>query len=284
MKKLCCVTWLLVSAAVLTSCSMMDNLIQKTDENAPSFINPHTDCAGCHGNQAPRAGKDLFPQGVEPSMVCFNCHKYKENHHPVDFAPDATANYQFPLYSGEIKCLTCHEIHDSTGHGDASKLLRGGPYADRRKICFKCHEAEQYADINPHIMFDDNGKTLAVNGKPVCLLCHAVKPNPYQDRGANVRFKAEVGFLCWRCHPPMPDSFLRKHFLVTPSEETLSSMQESEARLEIILPLAALGRITCSTCHNPHQKGIVTFADAAKGADAPKKLRASFMCGACHKY
>jgi hypothetical protein len=131
-------------------------------------------------------------------------------------------------------------------------------------------------------MLDNTGAILEVNGKPVCLLCHAIKPNPEVDRTPDVRFKADVGFLCWRCHPPMPDSFFSKHFLVTPSQKTLDYMQEREAQEMIILPLVPRGRITCSTCHNPHQEGVILHEAAAKGSGTRSRLRLSFMCGACH--
>lgn len=281
MKKLCCVILWVVLVSVLTSCSTITQIF---GDSAQSYHNPHLNCADCHGTREPKDGKDLFPPGAEPSMGCLNCHKYNENHHPVDFAPARPNEFPFPLYGGNVKCLTCHEIHGGSMHGGTPKFLRGGPYADRRDICFICHETEQYANVNPHIMFDNDGTTLEVKGKPVCLLCHVVKPDPFQDRTANVLFKADIGFLCWRCHPPMPGTFLDKHFLVTPSGKTLSYMQESEDRMKIILPLVPRGRITCSTCHNPHQKGLLSFIEAAKGADAPKKLRTSDMCSACHNF
>jgi predicted CXXCH cytochrome family protein len=282
MKTLCYVVLLTVAISALTSCSAIKQLL--FDDSAQAYHNPHVQCAECHGTREPKAGKDLFPKGVNPAVDCLNCHKYKENHHPVDFVPaDASKFAFFPLYSGKVTCLTCHEIHGGYEHTGTPLLLRGGPYAERREICFKCHEKEEYAGINPHVMFGNDGATLEIKGEPVCLLCHAVKPNPFKDRTANVRFKADIAFLCWRCHPPMPGSFLDKHFLVTPSEKTLAYMQAAEVRLEIILPLAPWGRITCSTCHNPHQKGLLTFVEVAKGADAPKKLRTSDMCSACHK-
>lgn len=280
MKKLVYVLLLTASATTLISCS---TIWQHFDDNPSRYQDPHTLCADCHGTREPKAGKDLFPQVADPSEGCLACHTYTQNHHPVDYAPADPAASPFPLYGGKVRCLTCHEIHGGPEHAGTPRLLRGGPYDDRRAICFKCHTAEQYARLNPHVMFGKDGAIRAVNGKPVCLVCHAVQPNPFRDRTANVRFRADVGFLCWRCHPPMPGNLLDTHFLVKPSERTLSYMREAESRMEMILPLAPWGRITCSTCHNPHQKGLLTFAQAAAGADAPKKLRTPDMCSACHR-
>jgi nitrate/TMAO reductase-like tetraheme cytochrome c subunit len=132
-------------------------------------------------------------------------------------------------------------------------------------------------------MLDDNNDVREVNGKPICLLCHTKKPDTAADSTDDVRFRADIGFLCWRCHPPMKaDPFFNDHFLVTPSPKTLSQMHQSEERLMVILPIVPRERITCSTCHNPHQKSVIQRESAAKGADTKGKLRLSSICFACH--
>jgi nitrate/TMAO reductase-like tetraheme cytochrome c subunit len=137
--------------------------------------------------------------------------------------------------------------------------------------------------MDPHRMLDSEGNVREVNGKPVCLWCHSKKPDPAVDRTTDVRFRADVGFLCWRCHPPMPGDFFDQHFLVKPSTKTLQNIRETEERLLVILPLVPRGRITCSTCHNPHQKGVIQHEAAAKGADAISRLRLPSICFGCHR-
>ena len=160
--------------------------------------------------------------------------------------------------------------------------MRDGPYQDRRQICLNCH-AGQYTGINPHHMLDKNNAVRTVKGKAVCLFCHSSVPDPAVDTAENVRFRADIGFLCWRCHPPMPDEFFDKHFLVTPSANTLENMREAEENYKVILPIVPRWRITCSTCHNPHQSGVIRREPAAKGADAKARLRLPDLCNACHK-
>lgn len=165
-----------------------------------------------------------------------------------------------------------------------AKAVAGGPYADRRKICFECHAREQYATIDPHKMQDKSGKRSVVNGETVCLFCHVLQPDPTQDKANTVLFKADIGFLCMRCHPPMHGDFLDKHFLVTPPRDYLKYMNRPEVQEKFTLPLVPRGRITCSTCHNPHQDGIISFEPAAAGADSLHRLRNDNICVACHNY
>jgi predicted CXXCH cytochrome family protein len=215
---------------------------------------------------------------------CLDCDKYRENHHPIGIVPSYPANNPFPLYDGKIMCLTCH-IEDNAGK--SVKLLRGGPYSDLREFCYKCHAEEQYAKIDPHIMLDGSGNILSVNGRPVCLFCHSVQPNPATDRTGDVLFRADVAFLCWRCHPSMANpKFFKAHFLVTPSTGMKKFIKEQEQQLKVTIPLVPRDRITCSTCHNPHQKGVILYGPSASGADMPHKLRlpASKLCIVCHNF
>jgi predicted CXXCH cytochrome family protein len=281
------VAWLALLAVILvSSCTSLNLLLLTAPEKAhlrvSQYKNPHTLCVMCHGTKKPQAGPALFAPGADPSSSCLGCHDYQENHHPVDFVPANASRFPFPIYEGRVRCLTCHEIHGGPGKTGTPKLLRGGPYKDRREICFRCHSQERYTAINPHIMLEEGSKYRTVNGKPVCLLCHSIMPDPSKDYTENVRFRADVGFLCWRCHPPMPDPFFSTHFMVKPSEQILNSMRQAEARDTVVLPLVPRGRITCSTCHNPHQKGVIQHEAAAKGADSKGKLRLPSLCVACH--
>jgi predicted CXXCH cytochrome family protein len=252
----------------------------------------HGACVTCHRTNDPSADSpsQAFAGGIEPSSACLDCHHYEVNHHPVNIAPKegsaGASQNVFPLFEGQIRCLTCHQAHNDPGHNNlnsAPKLLRGGPYPDQRTICFQCHGQDDYTKIDPHKMISTDGKVREVNGRPVCLLCHTAQPDPAGDPEL-VEFRADVAFLCWRCHTPMAGSFLRGHFHVKPKKPTRVVLLSSEIKLGIELPLARDGMLTCSTCHNPHQAGVITRAAVQAGADAPKRLRiaASSICAACH--
>ena len=224
------------------------------------------------------------PTGTDLQSKCLECHRYGENHHPIGITPSNPENYPFPLYNGEIMCLTCHIEDHLTG---GVNLLRGGPYEDRRAVCFKCHTREEYAGINPHIMMDGRGKIRRVIGQPVCLVCHSTVPNPATDRADDVRFSADVAFLCWRCHTLMANTkFFESHFLKKPSGIMEKYIKVEEQKMGVTIPLVPRDRITCSTCHNPHQQGIIHYGPSASGADQKNRLRlpASKICIMCHNF
>jgi predicted CXXCH cytochrome family protein len=256
-------------------------------ENRTFAVSKHPACEMCHLTSEIPLGTALFPEGIDPSSICLRCHDYKENHHPVDFVlgpSEFTKSAKaFPLFDNTIRCVTCHDPHAGPELSETPKLLRGGPYQDRRDICFKCHQQEAYAKIDPHVM-KDNGGIIQLNGKPICLVCHSVTPDPALDRTNDVKFRADVAFLCWRCHPPMPGEFFTDHFLVKPSKRTLSVIKKSEQAMNVIFPLVPRGRITCSTCHNPHQKDALLHEPARTGADSRYRLRieSPAACVACH--
>ncbi len=249
----------------------------------------HVSCVSCH--RVPASGisdANLFPEGLDPSSICLDCHHYSDNHHPVNFTPGKVFNNSrgenFPLFDGEVRCLTCHQVHGGRGLTGTPKLLRGGPYQYRTEICFFCHDKDLNTKISPHRMINDRGETIHVNGEPVCLMCHAAVPDQ-TTYPVRVTFKADVAFLCWRCHPPMGNGdFFKGHFLVKPKKKTLDYMRKKEEENAVSFPLLNRDRITCSTCHNPHQKGVISYGPAQAGADAPTRLRMSsgILCFGCH--
>lgn len=276
-------TIILIFSLLFTSCSMNTFLGIENRPNAlNSYRNPHDFCSICHIKNNP---KDTDFVKDTPSYVCVTCHDYRENHHPISVRPSSPSTIHLPLHEGKIECLTCHEIHGGPNKTGVSHLLRGGPYADRRGICNQCHQREQFAKINPHMMLEKDGSIRKIDGKDVCLICHSVTPNPKTQTAINVRFRADIGFLCWRCHPPMPDPFFNTHYLVRPSMKHMDRIKLTEASLNVAIPLIPRGRITCSTCHNPHQAGVIQNKAAAKGANAKGKVRLpENPCSPCHLF
>ncbi len=251
----------------------------------------HRSCETCHRMpESLISDNNLFPPGIDPSTICLDCHHYHENHHPVNFVPqaadpDGVSLNSFPLFNGEVRCLTCHDPHADSGKAGRPKLLRGGPYASRTEICFKCHDTDLNTRVDPHLMFDESGRIKRADGQPVCLLCHAFVPDLKKDKDkVKVTFKADIAFLCWRCHPPMGGQFFDNHFLVKPSAATRSHMKKASRQTGVVFPLLTRDRITCSTCHNPHQQGVMPYGPARDGADSHDRLRLppETICSGCH--
>ena len=70
-----------------------------------------------------------------------------------------------------------------------------------------------------------------------------------------------------------------------PSAKWLKHMADMQTTYDIILPLAKDGKMTCITCHNPHEKGVIA-ADkpSAKGADSKYRERLpGILCIECHQ-
>jgi predicted CXXCH cytochrome family protein len=274
---------LAIVLAALASCAGGTPPVKKAGERKN-----HHGCDYCHGSSNPTSSSDLTVQKEEAGTLCLMCHDYGTNHHPSGFPPSKSQYVDpekaFPLYEGKFECLTCHDPHAGADFTETPMLLRGGPYKDRWDICFKCHVKEQYAKINPHQMLDEQRGIRMIDEKPVCLLCHAVEPNPKTDRSEDIRLRADVGFLCWRCHSSMTGEFFDHHFLRRFSKSTAKNLRNAEKKHDVILPLDGRKRLTCSTCHNPHQKGVIVNSAARKGAGDPLRLRLQKqdLCLACH--
>lgn len=286
---------LLFLLLLVASCSMDQflRLEPPAPKNEAQNGSNHRACVFCHRSSDPSASKtpQPFASGVDLSSFCLDCHHYENDHHPINIIPGKeyakSAMSSFPLFEGQIRCLTCHQAHAGPGQknlGEPFQLLRGGPYADVREQCFKCHYQERYADINPHVMLNRDNTIRKIKGQPVCLLCHSETPDPAGDP-ENVRYKAGVSFLCWRCHASMMGTFMGKHFDKSPKRATMESLKTTEILQGVLLPLSIDGRLTCSTCHNPHQEGVILNFAAKAGADAHRRLRMpkDQLCSACHQ-
>jgi cytochrome c peroxidase len=82
---------------------------------------------------------------------------------------------------------------------------------------------------------------------------------------------------------PINANHLRK-----PNKNILNNIKESEEEFGIVLPLNRAGEITCSTCHNPHERGVLPKDKSnAQGASEKYRLRLAAknlqICIACHK-
>ncbi len=283
--------------------------------------NPHGDstgCAACH--DVSEQGKRILRFEGQLTRLCTSCHDGQQARaalHPVDGKPsqDLASHWptDFPLTDQRITCLTCHDVRRTCRaqpprDTDDPYFLRGPQVANRLEFCFLCHPSEPYRPFNVHDQLEgDQLKT------DTCLWCHVQVP----DRLAHALEGSPYTLLstplgsCNSCHPVADDHPIGKtiHMHVTPSTEFRIYMAAYEMTTKMRLPLDRLmdyvratgrppraipldeqGRITCYSCHNPHERGVLpSNSPRAAGADDKHarhhrvRIASGDVCIACHQ-
>ena len=249
-------------------------------------------CTVCH-EQTPREGNKYLKYGGDYKQLC-SCH-YKtagRDVHPSDVALPKEFMKRipkdFPLSNGKITCNTCHDVYAQCRDGKPKgaftigrNFLRGGPYRKPITLCFKCHDKTKYKQYNPHMQLDKNGKIITKK----CLYCHKKVPDVKTAEFKDVTLIGKLGPLCLRCHNKEEKTTLHAKHLRKPSDKVLARMKQVEKKFGIVLPLNYDGTITCATCHNPHEPGVIPSGRAgAKGGGQKHRLRlAGNICIRCHQ-
>ncbi|MBL3598881.1 MAG: hypothetical protein JMN25_03310 [gamma proteobacterium endosymbiont of Lamellibrachia anaximandri] len=197
-------------------------------------------------------------------------------HHPVGgkLAQGMEPPEAFVLgRQSELICDTCHGVSDlekiplEEVDSSVEDFLLQGPYDSLTTFCYRCHEKQGMERFNVHLMFDQGGRL----DEQRCLYCHQESPEPEQvtDR-SQLKFRQPLENLCLGCHLKTPHLNTLAH-QVEPSEEIREAMKKAEEKHQIILPLDSRKRVTCVTCHTPHEQGVID-SDRAGGkqvADHP---------------
>ncbi len=247
-------------------------------------------CSECHEKTPVKGGNKFLKYDGDFNQLC-KCHGYTSSNyiHPIDVTPSEEKKARIPDYlplqDGKISCITCHDIYMQCQLNPEFKLLnkrflRGAPYKNRTDLCFKCHDEKKYKMLDPHNQLDENEKIIVEK----CLYCHVEKPDEKSATFKDVKLIGDLKILCERCHGsgdkhPAGAAHLRK-----PSPKVLSMMKAMESVFGITLPLDYDGKISCSTCHNPHEKGVIPEERAgAKGSREKSRQRLpENMCRECH--
>ncbi len=249
-------------------------------------------CTECH-KKIPKRGEryKLLKFDSDFTQLC-RCHGYTPGAyiHPVDIEPSEEKKGKIPrdlpLQDGKITCITCHDINMQCQYSPRLKelnrrFLRGAPYARRTDLCFRCHDEKKYKMLDPHNQLNPNGDIVVVK----CLYCHVEVPNVEFATFDEVELVGNLEVLCQRCHGERDHPAGKKH-LRKPSKNTLKIMRAAEKLFDTILPLDYDGKVSCPTCHNPHEKGVIPAEKAgARGASGPKRWRlpAADICQGCHQ-
>ncbi len=149
--------------------------------------------------------------------------------------------------------------------------------------------------INPHEQINDEGEILWDK----CLICHRNVPDMEKERSikdVKLRFEKDMKDMCYRCHtvirhPGAEDTTaaligrVAPLHVVEPPIKIYLNIRLSLKEMQGILPLNPdNGKITCPTCHNPHERGVLV-GKANWGADSDRRLRTEGLdiCQYCHR-
>ena len=195
-------------------------------------------------------------------------HKLPPSHHLVKIKPPASMKIPetFPLNErGEIDCETCHGIEGiATKPFDevdrkAPGFHRGGPYENLSDFCYRCHEKRGYERPNVHQLLDEQGKY----DKQACEYCHQEAPDPKRDySGEELKLRLPLQTICLGCHLKTPHLNALNH-LRKADKKMRQRIAAQAKKLGVIFPLDSEGKVTCVTCHAPHQKGVIDPRKAA---------------------
>lgn len=206
-------------------------------------------------------------------------------HHIVEITiPDSiTLPDSFPLNSrNQLTCTTCHDDHklsnwDSSTNElpegldtEADRFIREGPYESMSEFCYRCHDKQSNQRNNLHIMLDDQGEII----EKQCTYCHEEVPDfdkkvPDRVEAANsnieqnkLSLRLPADKLCYGCHLKTPHLNAALHQVKT-NNAMRERIKAYSAEHEIMIPLGSGGEVRCTSCHSPHQKGVLDINSPA---------------------
>ncbi len=294
MKKLIITILVIILLPILVSAQEKTNNANSISEDTDIHYTGKY-CEACHEITPKKGGEKFLKFGGDFGQLC-KCHGYTPGTyiHPVGIVPSeekkAAIPKDFPLEDGKLSCITCHDIYLQCQINPQFKVLnrrflRGAPYVSRTTLCFRCHDEKKYTMLDPHNQLTETGAVIIDK----CLYCHKEKPDEKTATFKEVHLIGNLEVLCFRCHYKQSQFHpINANHLVTPNPTIVENMKSTENKFGIILPLNYEGKITCPTCHNPHERGVIPRDRAsAKGASEKYRLRLSEVnlqiCVACHK-
>jgi DmsE family decaheme c-type cytochrome len=200
---------------------------------------------------------------------------------PAQKAPSTPAAGELPQgYVGAETCKACHEEQfEKFSHTRMGRLFLNQPRnTSERLACETCHGPGQaHVDagggrgVGGMITFAKNDKTPVEKRNAVCLTCHTKgnrvfwKGSPHESRDV----------ACTNCHKVMEQGEGRAQLARGNEIETCGAchVQKRAATMRSSHMPVREGKMTCTSCHNPH------------GTLTPKLLKENSLndtCYSCH--
>ena len=273
-------------------------------------------CVSCHdGAKSPaeahpisltmvdRTGPNPGWPTLNGKLFCISCHDIRQQCDPAAQRPDTNTAFlrqTFPPPSTEPAA--------DPGAPPPDPATTQAVVINPNPFCDNCHGPDQFQKFSPHMMLAADRHTVI---EQRCEVCHS-KP---MDRNATARtgnasLRADMVTLCRSCHPHHRDINRKGHvgttippqmlvymrareltgLLDSPSDDLIKQLTDEKAMPMQMVP-DAQGRIVCTTCHNPHEKG--TFSPNCVLDDRSLRLvnghlftpvRGQTFCRRCHTF
>jgi len=283
--------------------------------------NPHwtgKSCLECHEKKPEKGKPATYKFGGDFNKLCKSCHDtalFRLEEHIVGIKLQEDPYIKQPpqdflLPEGKISCVTCHDLRLQEYPNPSIKeknpmFLRRAPYKDmltfewaksemdiryrqsRYGLCLYCHKMGPLLQWSPHKnQITSRGEI----NKQMCLFCHFEVPDRDAIEVRDWKLRGKLQDHCKGCHMGKTryHPIRVTHYGNTLPDKIKNQIKFSQKRLKIIIPLdtdaQGVLRVTCPSCHNPHQRGVLKNIATRRGADANKKLRVDGfgMCLACH--
>ncbi len=231
----------------------------------PHIVSNYRGCTACHGDVSKESAvmSKNRRYGGDDLQICLSCHGTMEPDHPVlvKLSPSMKPGKDLPLTAdGKISCLTCHDPTPCNGKGMRMRGRKGGEAGN--DLCFQCHDKAELGSRNPHTSMSDRN---------ACKFCHDTMSDPKNDEAARVSFISNTRLICLRCHPQDKHPTNANHMVVP------------RMKIPPEFKLDAKGKLTCTTCHNPHIDTRGLPGEEKKGHRYVIDISASDLCRLCHK-
>ncbi|HQT96884.1 MAG TPA: cytochrome c3 family protein [Thermodesulfobacteriota bacterium] len=230
------------------------------------YANPHgrsdyASCQGCHLEVRLKKEemRTNLRYGGDDMRICHSCHGAMDACHPVLInLPDTMKpGKDLPLTpDGKIKCLTCH---DPMAEGSGVAVRRKEKGEPVNALCFRCHDKADLSSRNPHATMSD---------RETCRFCHDTMTDPTNEEAGRVSFISNTRLICLRCHAQENHPMGVNH-MVAPKGEVPEPFK-----------LDGRGRLTCTTCHNPH---IDVKGNGGRSHRFVVAGEGSALCSRCHR-
>ncbi len=292
--------------------------------NDPELLkkpNPHwtgKSCLVCHEKKPKKGDPITFKFAGDFVKLCNSCHDttlQRADEHVVNVKIPKNKRFKmppkdFPLTNGKMTCITCHDLRLQERSNKRLQeknpmFLRRAPYeimltfqwADsemderyrqsRYGLCLYCHVQGTVLAWSPHKnQIKPNGEI----NEELCLFCHFEVPERNALDRKDWKVRGAIKYQCKSCHMGKTryHPIRVTHYGNTMPAKVYNQIKSSERKVGMIIPLdkdaQGTERLTCCSCHNAHQKGVLKNPITAKGADATNRLRLPgfSICLACH--